>query len=316
MALLGELLVKVVSYYNVVPAISKSQEKFDILTKFIQGVNAAGDTGVLHQSNTLVNADVGVIQGWQHERGKNAPHLRLRQSVIDRSANKHVCTADANLFLYANKSNTPHHYLRYSFDGVFRNTGIYFDKDVDPARWQQISNDCNIKIEPPKKDGVHILICAQRDKGWAMGALDLDKWISNTCMEIRKYSNRPIVIRLHPGDRQTQNRIPQIQHRIKTTLLGVTISRNADIHEDLKNCHAVVNHNSSSIVGPIIKGYSAFITDAVTSQCAEVAHTNFSLIDAPIEFDRLSWLERISMFHWKFSELEDGTAWKHIRQYV
>jgi len=26
--------------------------------------------------------------------------------------------------------------------------------------------------------------------------------------------------------------------------------------------------------------------------------------------------ERISMFHWKFTELEDGTAWRHMRQYV
>ena len=32
--------MKVVSYYNVVPVVNKSQEKFDILTKFIKGVNA------------------------------------------------------------------------------------------------------------------------------------------------------------------------------------------------------------------------------------------------------------------------------------
>ena len=101
--------MKVVSYYDVVPSKNKSQEKFDILTKFVQGVNAAGDTGVLHRGTSLIDADVGVIQGWQHERGKNAPHLRLRQSVIDCTKNKHVVSADANLFLYANKTNKPHH---------------------------------------------------------------------------------------------------------------------------------------------------------------------------------------------------------------
>ena len=138
--------MKVVSYFNVVPTKNKSQEKHDILTKFIVGVSAAGDEGILHQGNNLVEADVGFIQGWQHETGKNAPHLRLRQSVIDRTANTHVCTADANLFLYASHHNLPHHYLRYSFNGVFRNTGNYFDDNIDPARWQQISNDCNIKI--------------------------------------------------------------------------------------------------------------------------------------------------------------------------
>ena len=89
--------MKVVSYFNVVPSKNKSQEKHDILTKFIEGVNAAGDTGILHQGDNLIKADVGFIQGWQHETGKNASHLRLRQSVIDRTANTHVCTADANI---------------------------------------------------------------------------------------------------------------------------------------------------------------------------------------------------------------------------
>jgi hypothetical protein len=47
---------------------------------------------------------------------------------------------DSNLFLYADKSNQKH-YLRYSFDGVFPTTGFYFDQDIDPARWKQISKD-------------------------------------------------------------------------------------------------------------------------------------------------------------------------------
>jgi len=312
----GAWLMKVVSYYNVVPSKNKSQEKFDILTKFIQGVNAAGDTGIVHAGNDLLDADVGVIQGWQHERGKNGPHLRLRQAVIDRTKNKHVCCADANLFLYANKSNSPHHYLRYSFDGVFRNTGQYFDNNPDPKRWQQISNDTGIKIENTKTDGRHILICAQRDKGWSMGKLQLDLWLVNTCVEIRKYTDRPIIVRLHPKDNETNRRANNISRSL-AQFKGVGLSRNRDsIEKDLVGCYAVVNHNSSSIVGPIIQGYHAFITDNITSQCAEVAHTGFENIENPGVFDRQKWLERISMCHWKFSELEDGTAWKHMRQYV
>ena len=157
--------MKVVSYYNVVPVVNKSQEKFDILTKFIKGVNAAGDEGILHKGFNLQKCDVGVIQGWQHDLGKNMPHLKLRKSVIDNKANTHVCTADANLFLYANKTNTPHHYLRYSFDGVFPNTGIYFDNNPDPKRWQQISKDTGIQLESTKRNGKNIVICAQRNQG-------------------------------------------------------------------------------------------------------------------------------------------------------
>ena len=307
--------MKVVSYYSVIPVVNKSQEKHNILTKFIQGVNAAGDTGILHQGYNLQQCDVGMIQGWQHDLGKNMPHLQLRQNVINRTANTHVCTADANLFRYANKTNHPHYYLRYSFDGVFRNTGIYFDDIINPARWQQLSKDCNIQLEHSKKNGNHILICAQREKGWSMGKLGLDDWLVNTCQAIRKYSDRPIIVRLHPNDNQTNRRAPQIQ-KILNQLPNVSLGTRQSIDEDLNNCWAVVNHNSSSIVGPLIKGYAAFVTDPVTSQCVEVAHTDFSKIESPNDFDRNAWLERISMFHWKFSEIEDGTAWRHMRQYA
>jgi hypothetical protein len=312
---LGELLMKVVSYYNVVPSKNKSQEKFNILTKFVQGVNAAGDTGIVHTGNNLIRADVGVIQGWQHERGKNAPHLRLRQSVIDCTENTHVCSADANLFLYANKSNQPHHYLRYSFDGVFPNTGQYFDNNPDPKRWQQISKDTGIVLESTKLSGKHILVCAQREGGWSLGKHKLVAWLLTTCNNIRKYSDRPIIVRLHPKDNESNRQSKEIVKALKT-IKSVSLSTNRDsIEQDLVNCWAVVNHNSSAIVGPIIQGYHAFITDPVTSQCAEVAHHGFEKIETPNLFNRQQWLERVSMFHWKFSELEDGTAWRHMRNY-
>lgn len=307
--------MKIVSYYNVVPSKNQSQEKFDILTKFIQGVNATGDIGILHKGYDLIDADVGVIQGWQHGRGKDLPHLNLRQQVSSCTANRHVCVADANLFLYANKSNEPHHYLRYSFDGVFPNTGQYFDNNPNPQRWQQISKDTGIVLEAPKTKGNHILICAQRHQGWSMGKTSLDTWLLTTCQAIRKHSDRPIIVRLHPKDNATNRRAPQIQQMLRQ-IKSVAVSRNNSLDIDLQNCWAVVNHNSSSIVGPLIKGYSAYITDPEKSQCAEVSHHGFENIETPQQFDRLKWLERVSMFHWKFSELEDGTAWRHMRQYV
>ena len=311
--------MKVVSYFNVVPKKNKSQEKFDILTKFIQGVNAAGDTGILHQGYNVVECDVGVIQGWQHQHGKTAQHLMLRQNVIDyqKRKNKTVCTADSNLFLYANKDNSPHHYLRYSFNGVFPSTGIYFDNVIDTKRWQQISQDLNISIGPRKQNGKNILICLQRDGGWSMGKRSIVDWTIDTIAQIRKYSDRPIVIRPHPKDNKAVDTyLPFLKKHFNNNNSIEFSNQDTQLSEDLNKTWAVVNHNSSSIVGPIIQGYHAFITDPATSQCAEVAHTDFSLIDSPVEFDRQRWVERISMFHWKFSELEDGSAWKHMRQYI
>jgi hypothetical protein len=310
--------MKVVSYFNVVPTVNNNREKYLLLENFVQGVNAVGDTGILHKGFDVLDSDVGVIQGWTHEIGKSAPHLKLRQQVIDtQGAMKHkaVITADSNLFLYHTKTNQPHCYLRYSFNGVFPNTGNYCDTNPDPNRWQQIQNDLGVRLEEYKK-GKHIVLCCQRNKGWSMGGYNVTDWIVNTVKEIRKYSDRHIIVRAHPGDKKARVYLNPRSNPVKH-LPNVSISQfGTPLEQDLLKCYAVVNHNSSSIVGPIIKGYPAFVTDPERSQCAEVAHYGFEDIENPKEFDREKWLQRISMFHWKLSELQDGTCWRHMREFV
>ena len=305
--------MKVVSYLSVIPPKNTNQEKTNLLKKYITGVKVAKDIGVVYKGTDLQDCDVAVIQGWQHEQGKSAPHLKLRSNIIDYQLkrNKFVCVADSNLFLYANKTNSPHHYLRYSFNGVFPNTGIYCDTTINPSRWNQISKDLGINLEKQKNKGRHILICLQRNGGWSMGKVDAVTWTRSVVNEIKQYSDRPIVVRPHPGDKTINNYIQQL-----SSITGITVSSvGTPLETDLGNAWCVVNHNSSSIVGPIIMGYSAFITDPERSQCKEVAHSSFSKLETPKEFDREQWLRRISMFHWNFSELENGSCWSHMRDY-
>jgi hypothetical protein len=306
--------MKVISYLNSVPAKNSNKQKTELLENYAAGAKAFGDEGMVYAGTAPVDCDVAVIQGWVYKQ-VSTPHLRLRDQIIKKQLldKKYVCVADANLFLYANKVN-PFGYLRYSFNGIFPNTGIYCDTDIDPTRWQQISRDTGIKIEN-KKLGDNIVLCVQRSGGWSMGETDVIKWITKVVRGLRKFTNRKIIIRPHPGDKQANKYIRDP----RLTLLknqNVEISNpGTPLEIDLKNCYAVVNHNSSSIVGPIIQGYHAFITDPERSQCAEVSNHSFADIENPKEFDRQSWLERISMFHWKFSELKDGTCWAHMRNY-
>ena len=307
--------MKVVSYLKSVPAKNTNLQKTELLVKFIAGVNAVGDTGIVHHGHNIIEADVGMLQGWVYS-DLRTQHLQLRKQIIDvqHRSKKFVATADANLFLYNNNTN-PLGYLRYSFNGIFPQTGIYCDTNPNPARWNQISKDTNIKLENYKAAGNNILIMLQRNKGWSMKGLDVQQWALSTIKEIRKYSDRPILVRAHPGDKLAKNYLDPRNTIIKN-IPGVQISPiGTPVDKDLQQAWAVVNHNSSAIVGPLIKGYNCFTTDAESSQCAEVVNTNFSMIESPQHFDRQSWLERISMFHWKFSELEDGTCWSHMRNY-
>ena len=86
--------------------------------------------------------------------------------------------------------------------------------------------------------------------------------------------------------------------------------------EDLTKTWAIVNHNSSAAVGPIIKGYHCFLTNHIDSHNKEVSHSDFKYLEQPLYFDRQSWLERISMFHWNFEELRNGVCWQHMKKFV
>jgi len=304
--------VKVVSYLATVPPGNKNPEKENILRYFVQGVNVVGDQGILSNQPTLLDCDVAVIQGWVHEGSKNSTHLMFRKSIIDKQHRdrKHVLIADSNLFLYADKTN-PHHYLRYSFDGVFPTTGNYFNSIVDPSRWQQISKDHRINLKPWRTQGNHILICTQRNGGWSMKGFDVVEWLEKTVTEIRKYTTRPIIVRAHPGDKNAINYLNSKDPRW-------TISSAEKITDDFINAWAVITYNSSPGVAAVIEGIPIFVTDPTPqmSQAFAVANTNLATIELPVMPDRESWVNGISMCHWNFLELSNGIAWRNIKQYV
>jgi hypothetical protein len=307
--------MKAVVYHRSIPN-AKNQEKVDLLRYFSQGIAAAGDQVVNEQGYTYHSVDVGVIQGWLSKHVNSSAHQQLRQTVINGqlASNKQVVTADSNLFLYSAPGN-PGHYLRYSFNGVFPKTGNYCDSEIDPTRWQKISKDHNIALKPYRTNGNHILLCLQRNGGWSMGSYDILDWAANVILELRKYTDRPIVIRPHPGDKSARAHIGDFNNN--KLLTNVSLSHSgSDLRQDLRDCWAVINHNSSPVVGAAIEGYPIFVTDYTKSQCREIANTDLSQIETPVLFDRQKWVERISMFHWNFEELQSGECWQHMRQYI
>ena len=167
-------------------------------------------------------------------------------------------------------------------------------------------------LAPWRQKGKHILICLQRPMGWSMRGLNLMEWLDNTFTQIRKYSDRPIKLRWHPGD-------------WKNFPVGVDLSKfNAvmspqerHITEDLRSCWAVVCHNSTPSSVAIIEGIPAFITDDPGyCQAGDVANTDLSKIETPNLPDREQWIRKLAQCHWSFDDVRSGRQWAHMRQWV
>lgn len=301
----------VVSYLQSVPN-RKNREKVDLLVKFVEGVKSTGDNGILWDKPKWIPSDVGVLQGFVHEDSPNRGHLKLRKTVFDKQvgSGKKALVADSNLFLYAEPTNAMH-YLRYSFNGIFPTDANYFWDDPDPARWNSISKNLNLSLKDWRSNGDHILICLQRNGGWSMKGLDVMQWCNQTIKTISTYSDRPIVVRAHPGDKKARD-------YLKLNHPNVRVSFTPSILDDLKNAWATVTYNSSPGVASAIEGVPVYVMDPEPkhSQAVDIANISLANLENPNMPDRQKWIEKISMSHWNFDELSNGEAWNHIKNFI
>jgi len=310
-----QLVIK--SYLSSLPAHINGEEKINALTYFAEGATKYGDVGLTTRSQIYEPCDVGAIIGNAFDANPNKIHLahyKVRKLVMETQPKlgKYWLSVDSNVFIYKDRLN-PHRYLRYSFNGVFPATGIYCNENPGEENWSNIKRDYNMDLKPWRTNGNHILITLQRPMGWSMRGYNLMQWLEETFTKIRKYSNRPIIIRWHPGDWKSYPNYAPILKKYNATVSP----QSRHITEDLVNCWALVCHNSTpSAVAPI-EGIPVFITDNPSySQGGDVANTDFSLLENPILADREKWIRKLAQCHWSFADLRSGRCWAHMRQWI
>jgi hypothetical protein len=308
------LIVK--SYLSSLPKHINGSEKINALTYFAEGAARCGDSASTTYSQTYETCDVGAIIGNAFDANPSKvklAHYQVRKMVMEtqRQRNRYWLSIDSNVFIYKNKEN-PHKYLRYSFNGVFPRTGIYCNDTPGDENWNNMRRDYNMDLKPWRTAGNHILICLQRPMGWSMRGQNLMEWLDATFIKIRQHSDRPIVLRWHPGDWKN------FPTGVDFTQFGVTLSpQDRHITEDLINCWALVCHNSTpSAVAPI-EGIPAFITDDPSySQGGDIANTDLARIETPNMPDREQWIRKLAQCHWSFEDLRSGRCWAHMRNWV
>ena len=310
-----QLIIK--SYLSSLPKHINGTEKVNALTYFAEGAARCGDLATTTVAQAYESCDVGAIIGNAFDANPaktTLAHYKVRKLVMDTQTKlgRYWLSIDSNVFIYKNKEN-PKKYLRYSFNGVFPKTGIYCNDNPGEENWNNIKRDYNMDLKPWRTNGSHILITLQRPLGWSMRGFNLMKWLENTFREIRKYSDRPIIIRWHPGDWKSY---PVYEALLKQ--YNATISlQERHITEDLVNCWALVCHNSTPSSVASIEGIPAFITDDPGyCQAGDIANLDFSKLETPIMPDRLEWIKKLSQCHWSFDDTRSGRCWARMRNYV
>jgi hypothetical protein len=173
----------------------------------------------------------------------------------------------------------------------------YYGPDIIPGRAEHL----RIATQPWTNSGLNIVIAAQRSDSeqWA-GQPPTVAWLTETVNKIRKYSNRPIVIRPHP--RQRISNIPGCVIEVPRPVQGTY--DNFDYERCLSTAWAVVNHNSGPGAQAVLNGVPAFV-DA-SSLAADVGNLDLSGIENPVRPDRSQWLEKLAQTEWYVEEIASG----------
>ena len=139
---------------------------------------------------------------------------------------------------------------------------------------------------------------------------------------VRRYSDRPIIIRPHPkNEKRNIGRINEciLSKKIK----GVTISNNPSpggnqggesLEKDLSNAHCVITYNSLSGVEAVEAGIPTFAMDD-GSMVWPLAHKDLSQIEnLNYDIDLQDWKNKIAYTMWNKEEVSSGKTWAHLKE--
>jgi hypothetical protein len=182
------------------------------------------------------------------------------------------------------------------------NTAYYGD-DLIPGRAAQL----RLETKPWTNSGYNIVIAAQRsDSEQWIGQPPTVAWLTETAKNIRKYTDRPIVIRPHP--RQRISDIPGCVIEQPRPIQGTYDS--FDYERCLSTAWAVVNHNSGPGTQAILNGVPAFVHSS--SLASAVGNADLCAINDPARPDRTEWLEKLACTEWYTDEIAAGLPLKRL----
>lgn len=213
---------------------------------------------------------------WNHYRNNNRPVIVLEIGAIKREVT-----------------------WKIGINGI--NLGSYF---FGNGKNSDRRNNLGMNLHPWKTSGNHILICSQHDRSlqWTDNP-SLKDWTRSMISEIRKYSNRPIKIRMHP-------RCPYSF----TFDNSVYKSTEKNILNEFQNAWAVINYSSNPGIESIIHGIPAFVGHK--SLAAPVANLDISRIESPLRPDREQWFNDLAWTEWTTDEMVKGIPQQYILDYL
>jgi len=307
-------VVDVVVYISSVANARKHTRKIECLESFAQGVRATGDSVVVEWEHQYTPSRLAVMLGWAttNTGGRN---ITLRKQIIadQRRLGNHTMCIDASCWKYLDNHGS---YLRYSLGGPFYDRAEYANHSSTDAKWQEISHNLGVSLQPTQhNEHGHILICMQRDGGFAMKTLNPMDWLRDKINQIRTVTQRAIHVRPHPGKYDMLEFSAYTEKHAKRQNIKLIDPSHSRLVDNLQNAHSAVFFNSSASVAAVCAGIPVFVDDCSCVAWA-VANHDILTIESPVEFKRQQWIYDLAAAHWSDADASQGRVYQKFLPYL
>ena len=200
------------------------------------------------------------------------------------------------------------HTWKMAINGINRDAD-FANQIYDNKRWPLFK----LELKPWQQTGNVIVICGQHHNSeqWK-GLPKLNSWAEQQIKIIRKYCDKPIVIRPHPRNpfNFDEKKYPHV--RVNLPKRDHSTYDDTDFKKILRSTWAVVNHSSNPAIEAVINGIPVFVSES--SLCHDVGNTNVADILHPAMPARQNWANRMAYCEWTTEEIREGLPWRRIRE--
>lgn len=315
-----------------------------MMARWVKGVSACGDEYIwandgMTQPVKNQDREFGLMWGWplhgrdavQVEEGfintsaKNRSDLRQKCLTSFEEAGgtrKNMFFFEGNVLKHFEKSGRIRYY-RFPLNSIHANQSDFleFDDNVD-KRVEQITSDLNLKVHDWKTKGDHIMIFLNRGVGgWSHMGIDVYTWLKETVLELRKYTDRPIKVKDHPG-RHAMNETHKnevlrfLQYSVKDVEYYHSVTKVLGDYSNayLKTAWASVILTSTAGAVSMMKGVPTFVTHDAAYIKPWSAGELKDIENPNLNVDRDEFLRYYANSHWSLEEVEQGDLWRKLRE--
>lgn len=233
------------------------------------------------------------------------PVYRPKELVPDVPAVFYGVSRDtAKIFKECRYSGMPYYYIDNCYMGVRGNhhrvsrNGAFCTPDgrCDIERFREL----DIPIKPRQKGGKNILVTLQTPEffDWVFD-LDRADWVDFVVRELRKYTDRPIIVRDKPAP----------------TNIGPGSEGHRSFLSELRDAWALVTMTSATGVEALFEGVPVFTTHETFLE--PVACRDFSKIEDPPMPDEPAleqWGALLAGNQWRMAEMRRGLCWRQLHE--